>query len=77
MIAHILNLADTTGVDIKTAIASDFRDFEDAVLSATAAREKADYIITRNSNDFANSPVKALSPEEFVEILNENMDSKS
>jgi predicted nucleic acid-binding protein len=51
MIANILHLADTTGVDIKTAIASDFPDFEDAVLSATADREKADYIITRNSND--------------------------
>jgi predicted nucleic acid-binding protein len=72
MITNILNLVDTTGVDIKTAIASDFSDFEDAVLSATANREKADYIITRNSNDFANSPVKALSPEEFVEILMES-----
>jgi predicted nucleic acid-binding protein len=71
-ITNILNLADTTRVDIKTAIASDFPDFEDAVLSATASREKADYIITRNSNDFANSPVKALSPEEFVEILMES-----
>jgi predicted nucleic acid-binding protein len=74
MIANILNLADTTGVDIKTAIASDFLDFEDAVLSATAAREKADYIITRNTDDFANSPIKALSPEEFMEILKENID---
>jgi predicted nucleic acid-binding protein len=59
---------------IKTAIASDFPDFEDAVLSATASREKADYIITRNSNDFTHSPIKALSPEEFVEILKENID---
>jgi predicted nucleic acid-binding protein len=72
MIANILNLADTTGAAIKTALASDFPDFEDAVLSATAGREKADYIITRNSNDFTNSPVKALSPEEFVEILMES-----
>jgi predicted nucleic acid-binding protein len=76
MITNILNLADTTGVDIKTAIASDFLDFEDAVLSATATREKVDYIITRNSDDFANSSIKALSPEEFVEILKENMDSE-
>jgi predicted nucleic acid-binding protein len=68
-ITNILNLADTTGLDIKTAIVSNFLDFEDAVLSATASREKADYIITRNSIDFVHSPVKALSPEEFVEIL--------
>jgi predicted nucleic acid-binding protein len=74
MITSILNLADTTGLDIKTAIASDFLDFEDAVLSAAASREKADYIITRNSDDFANSPVRALSPEEFVDILKELID---
>jgi predicted nucleic acid-binding protein len=68
-ITNILNLADTSGVDIKTAIASNFSDFEDAVLSATASREKADYIITRNTADFADSPVKAVTPDEFVEEL--------
>jgi predicted nucleic acid-binding protein len=68
-ITNILNLADTSGVDIKTAIASNFPDFEDAVLSATASREKADYIITRNTADFADSPVKAITPDEFVEEL--------
>jgi predicted nucleic acid-binding protein len=73
-ITNILNLADTTGLDIKTAIVSNFFDFEDAVLSATASREEADYIITRNSDDFAHSPVKALSPEEFVEIMQEHID---
>jgi predicted nucleic acid-binding protein len=37
-------------------------DFEDAVIAATAKREKADYIVTRNETDFKNSPVPAVSP---------------
>jgi predicted nucleic acid-binding protein len=51
------------------AIASNFPDFEDAVLCATASHEKADYIITRNVKDFVDSPVKAITPDELVEEL--------
>jgi predicted nucleic acid-binding protein len=68
-ITNILNIADTTGDDIKMAISLNFPDFEDAVLCATASREKADYIITRNVEDFVDSPVKAITPDELVEEL--------
>ena len=47
-----------------------WRDFEDAVQSATASRINADYIITRNAKDFEGSTVKAVTPEEyFAEIF--------
>ena len=41
-------------------------DFEDAVLAAAAQREKAGFIITRNVKDFANSPVRVITPAEFI-----------
>jgi hypothetical protein len=41
-------------------------DFEDAILSATAQREHADYIITRNERDFAGSAVPAIAPRKFL-----------
>ncbi|MBQ9574405.1 MAG: PIN domain-containing protein, partial [Synergistaceae bacterium] len=54
-----------TFTDLQTAAKMKWRDFEDAVQSATASRINADYIITRNTKDFENSTVKALTPEEY------------
>ena len=45
-----------------------FADYEDAVVAAAAKKAKCDYIITRNKRDFANSPVPALTPGEFLTI---------
>ncbi|GHV78934.1 DNA-binding protein [Spirochaetia bacterium] len=61
-----LTLVDTTIQDIYTATVSPIGDFEDAVISATSQRETADYIITRNADDFVNSPIPAISPEDFL-----------
>lgn len=57
--------ADFTLQELETAANMKWRDFEDAVQSATASRINADYIITRNTKDFENSTVKALTPEEY------------
>jgi hypothetical protein len=43
-------------------------DFEDAVLASTALRENTDYIITRNTKDFSNSPVPVISPDDFISM---------
>jgi len=45
------------------------KDFEDAVVASVAAREVCDYIISRNSADFSDSPVEAISPAEFLKNL--------
>jgi hypothetical protein len=47
-------------------------DFEDAVVCAVAERCGCDGIVTRNLGDFAGSPVKAMSPEEFLVNLKES-----
>lgn len=42
-------------------------DFEDAVIAVLAESSACDYIITRNSSDFKNSPIPPLTPEEFIQ----------
>lgn len=49
---------------------SDFLDFEDCIQDECAAELGADFIITRNIQDFKNSKVPALTPEEFIKIKN-------
>ncbi len=41
-------------------------DFEDAVVAVLADVNNCQYIITRNESDFKQSPVPALTPEDFV-----------
>ncbi|HVT61744.1 MAG TPA: PIN domain-containing protein [Thermoanaerobaculia bacterium] len=43
-----------------------FDDFEDAALSSAAEAAGCELIITRNVADFASSPVRAVTPEEFL-----------
>jgi predicted nucleic acid-binding protein len=61
---------DTTKQDVQNALLSAVPDFEDAVLVSGAERENMDFVVTRNKKDFANSPVKALTPIEFLESMN-------
>ena len=46
-----------------------FRDFEDSVVAAMAQASACDYIVTRNVQDFAGSPVPALTPADFLALL--------
>lgn len=41
-------------------------DFEDALQAASALAGSAEFIITRNLEDFAGCPIPALLPEEFL-----------
>lgn len=47
---------------------SDFQDFEDCLQDECASELNVDFIITRNTKDFTNSKVRALTPEEFIKI---------
>lgn len=67
-IIEFSTIADTKAVDIKKALKSDIKDFEDAIVCMIAKRIKADYILTRNKKDFINSPIKAIEPEEFLDL---------
>jgi len=63
---NVVNAVDTKVVDLQNAIKLNLSDFEDAVITATAMRENAEYIITRNINDYKSSPIPAISPVDFL-----------
>lgn len=62
----IFTIADLTSVDLTQAAKLGFDDFEGALQAACAKRVKAERIITRNTKDFKESPIPALSPAEFL-----------
>ena len=70
LLTNIVRICKCTPEDITSAIILFIPDFEDSVIAAVARREKADYIITRNEEDFENSPVPAISPEKFLKQEN-------
>jgi hypothetical protein len=45
------------------------KDFEDALVASVAEATGSDYVVTRNMNDFEGSPVPAITPIEFLEVL--------
>ena len=67
----IFSIIELKPNDLILATDLDFNDYEDALQSVCAKRIKADVIITRNTKDFKNSPVKASTPEQlFARIKN-------
>jgi predicted nucleic acid-binding protein len=67
---QLVSTCDTAASDVTVALTLGVSDFEDAILAATAKREKAEFIITRNERDFSRSPVPALSPTDFLKRRN-------
>ncbi|MGH9384513.1 MAG: PIN domain-containing protein [Vicinamibacterales bacterium] len=68
----LLSVFDVAPVDrsvLHSALSSESRDFEDAVMAAAARRAKCDVIVTRNTKDFKRSPVRVLTPSEAVAML--------
>ncbi|MCR5309106.1 MAG: PIN domain-containing protein [Bacilli bacterium] len=53
---------------ILKAIDSKICDFEDAVIDAAASKIEADYILTRNVDDFKNSLNLVINPTDFIKL---------
>lgn len=58
------------------AMDSDLDDFEDAVQYYSAGRVHADYLITRNPQDFPTGGLPLVSPDEFLVLLEAMRPSK-
>lgn len=54
---------------VDDSLASQFRDFEDAMQYYTALHAKADAIITRNGKDFTNSKIPVMTANEFLATI--------
>jgi predicted nucleic acid-binding protein len=46
-----------------------FSDFEDCLQMECAKEFRADYIVTRNTDDYRTSEIPAITPKEYLEIL--------
>lgn len=62
----IFKFADFSPSVLEKAVHMKWRDFEDAIQSATAESIHADYIITRNLKDFSQSKIMAFTPSELL-----------
>ena len=62
----IFEFVDFSSAVLERAVNMKWKDFEDAVQSATAESVHADYIITRNLKDFTQSKVMAFTPAELL-----------
>lgn len=65
----LFDVFDVTAADCRNAEQSFMTDYEDALLAYAAYRNGVDLIVTRNTRDFKDSPVKAISPKEFVALF--------
>jgi predicted nucleic acid-binding protein len=70
---ELLEVVDVTGVQCLAALDLIVKDYEDALLACCAKSWEADYIITRNVKDFTHSPVKAMSPNDFLRTVTERL----
>lgn len=62
----IFEFVDFSPAILEKAVEMKWKDFEDAVQSATAEQIRADYIVTRNVRDFTQSKVMAFTPSELL-----------
>jgi len=67
---ELSELVDILKVDsdtVKSALVSDFRDFEDSIqYFAAQDNKKVDCIITRNIRDYKDSSLPVMTPETFL-----------
>ena len=69
-LCNIFKISDLNAKKILAALENEkFVDFEDCLQEECAVESMADYIVTRNLADFANSRVKVILPEEFLKKL--------
>lgn len=69
-VCSIFNVVSASQNEIFEAIENDsFKDFEDCLQDKCAKEAGADYIITCNIRDFANSEIPAITPEEFLKLI--------
>lgn len=66
-ILKFLQVANASHENVRHALErNDFTDFEDCLQDECAIQSHVDYIITRNTADFSNSNIPAITPSDFL-----------
>lgn len=66
---QLSRVATTNERIVDDSLASNFKDFEDAMQYYTALKAKADVIITRNGSDFKASKLPVMTATEYLATL--------
>jgi len=64
-----VRIASVDGDVIIEALNAKWDDFEDCVQYETGKRIAVDYIVTRNTQDYANGSIKAITPKDFLDVI--------
>lgn len=65
----LTGILEVTGTDCMEALASPVNHYEDAVVEKVASRKDMDYIVTRNIKDYQEGSTKAVLPDDFIKIV--------
>ena len=68
-LSSICQVATVNQATISMALATNFKDFEDAILYGAAVINNLDAIVTRNQKDFPVTIPRILTPEELIQEL--------
>jgi predicted nucleic acid-binding protein len=68
-ILRVFGVASVDGAVIQEALQLHFSDFEDAVTAAAARVAGCECIVTRDPKGFRGSPVRSLTPEAVMPLL--------
>lgn len=71
-VRDVFEVFEVAAVDravLESAVSMGWSDFEDAVQMAAAVEAGAEYLLTRNPDDFEGGPIPVLQPGEFLPLL--------
>ncbi|UCC89944.1 MAG: PIN domain-containing protein [Anaerolineales bacterium] len=66
---HLLSVAAVDHTTIEQALSLPYNDFEDAVQMMAAVQAGAQYVVTRNIQDYRPGPLPALQPAELLTVV--------
>lgn len=66
VLSELLSIVPVDKAVLERAITMEIEDYEDAIQIACAEDCRADFIVTRDVRGYKKSPVKALTPSEYL-----------
>ena len=64
-----VGIVSVTGTDCMDALASPIMDYEDALVERVSIKAGMDCIITRNVKDYQYGTIKAILPDDFISLM--------
>lgn len=66
----LIGILTVSGAECIDALASSVSDYEDAVVERVSVKADMDYMITGNVKDYQQGMIKAISPDDFIALIN-------